>query len=293
MRGDPAVLVEDLDGVGREPHVDLAAAQRVGDAVERVLDLDVVVDVDPGLAPLGVLVALGRERPERGAVQILEPAAAAALDLLERPLVQLGQQRPDGLAEFAEREERPVAQRRHDAALDVLDRGLRLGLVPRSPVAARGAPWFRSGRPAPGTSRSARARSGWPCGPPPSRCPGSRVRERLPRTRTSGRATSSSPAATGSGSRPRRCGSTRRGRRRRPSRRAPRRSPGPPHRTSAPRSRRTPSRPPDGPAAWPRRASPATPGSARRTSCYVAFWIMWRTGRIVLSGVTGRHIGAT
>ena len=75
---DPAVLVEDLHGLGRDPNVDLAAAQRVGDAVERVLDLDVVVDVDPRLAPLGVLVALGRKRLERRPVQILEPAAAAA-----------------------------------------------------------------------------------------------------------------------------------------------------------------------------------------------------------------------
>jgi len=61
VRSDPAVPVEDLDGSGRDPDLDLAAQQRVGDAVERVRDLDVVVDVDPRLAPLGVLVALGRE----------------------------------------------------------------------------------------------------------------------------------------------------------------------------------------------------------------------------------------
>ena len=59
VSSDPAVLVEDIHGLGREPNIDLATAQRVGDAVERVLDLDVVVDVDPRLAPLGVLVALG------------------------------------------------------------------------------------------------------------------------------------------------------------------------------------------------------------------------------------------
>ena len=93
VRGDPAVLVEDLDGVGRDPNVDLTAAQRVGNAVHRVLDLDVIVDVDPRLAPLGVLVALGRERLERRPVQVLEPAAAAALELLERPFVQRGQER--------------------------------------------------------------------------------------------------------------------------------------------------------------------------------------------------------
>ena len=131
--GDPAVLVEDLHGLGRDPNVDLAAAQRVGDAVERVLDLDVIVDVDPRLAPLGVLVALGRERLERRPVQVLEPAAAAAFGLLERPLVQRGQQRRDGIAEFAEGEERLVAQRRHDPALDILDCCFGLGLVPRCP----------------------------------------------------------------------------------------------------------------------------------------------------------------
>ena len=131
VRGDPAVLVEDLHGLGRDPNIDLAAGQRVGNAVEGVPGLDVVVDVDTGLAPLRVLVALGRERLERWPVQILEPAAAAAFGLFERPLVQRGQQRRDGVAEFGEREERLVAQRRHDPALDVLDRGLHLRLVPR------------------------------------------------------------------------------------------------------------------------------------------------------------------
>ena len=51
----------------------------------------------------------------------------------ERPLVQRGQQRRNGLAQFAEGEERLVAQRRHDPALDVLDRGLPLRLVPGCP----------------------------------------------------------------------------------------------------------------------------------------------------------------
>ena len=51
---DPLALVEDLDGVGTEAAIDLVARHGMGDAVEGVLDLDVVVDVDPGLAPLRV-----------------------------------------------------------------------------------------------------------------------------------------------------------------------------------------------------------------------------------------------
>ena len=46
MHGDAAVLVEDLHGLGRDPNVDLAAGKGVGDTVEGVPDLDVVVDVD-------------------------------------------------------------------------------------------------------------------------------------------------------------------------------------------------------------------------------------------------------
>ena len=47
MRGDPLALEEDLDGARRQPHLDLAAGEAVGHAVEMRLDLDVVVDADP------------------------------------------------------------------------------------------------------------------------------------------------------------------------------------------------------------------------------------------------------
>ena len=64
MGGHTPVPVEDLDRGCAEPDLDLPAGKRVRDAVEAAVDLDVVVDVDPRLAPLGVLVAIGRERPE-------------------------------------------------------------------------------------------------------------------------------------------------------------------------------------------------------------------------------------
>ena len=51
----------------------------------------------------------GGKWAQRRPVQILEPAAAAAFGLVERSLVQCGQQRRNRLAEFAEREERLVA----------------------------------------------------------------------------------------------------------------------------------------------------------------------------------------
>ena len=108
-----------------------SASRRVGDAVEAAVDLDVIVDVDACLAPLRVLVTLGGERLERRTVQILEQAAAAALDLLERPLVERRQQGHDRLADLGQREEAVVAQRRENPSPHVLDRRLHLRLVLR------------------------------------------------------------------------------------------------------------------------------------------------------------------
>ena len=115
---DAPVLVEDLDRRGAEPDIHLPPGKRVGNAVEAAVGLDVVVDVDAGLAPLGELVTLGRKRLQRRTVKILEETAAAALGLLERPLVERCQKRRDRLADLGE----------------------------------QGAPRFRSGPPARGTS---------------------------------------------------------------------------------------------------------------------------------------------
>ena len=73
VHNNTPALVEDLDGVGADADIDLVAGQGMGDAVEGVSDLDVVVDVDTGLAPRGILVALARQRLERRTVQLLEP----------------------------------------------------------------------------------------------------------------------------------------------------------------------------------------------------------------------------
>ena len=91
VRRDPAMLVEDLDRRSAEADIDLPAQMRMRNAVQAAVRLDVVVDVDPGLAPLRVLVAPGGKRPQRRTVQIVEPGAAAAFRLVERPLVQCGQ----------------------------------------------------------------------------------------------------------------------------------------------------------------------------------------------------------
>ena len=53
MGGDPLAPGEDLDGARGEPHLDLAAREAVGNAVEVGLDIDVIIDADPAHAPFG------------------------------------------------------------------------------------------------------------------------------------------------------------------------------------------------------------------------------------------------
>ena len=53
VHGDSLALDEDLYGAASEPHLDLAARETVGNAVEVALDIDVVVDADTAHAPFG------------------------------------------------------------------------------------------------------------------------------------------------------------------------------------------------------------------------------------------------
>jgi tRNA(fMet)-specific endonuclease VapC len=65
MGGYPAPVVEGLHGGGGHAHLHLLPHQSEGDAVVMPVHRDVVVDVGPGLPPLGVLVPLGRQRLQR------------------------------------------------------------------------------------------------------------------------------------------------------------------------------------------------------------------------------------
>ena len=75
VAGHALAAVDALHGVGGDARVELAPDQGVGDGVVVALDLDVVVDVDPDLLPLGEHVALGGQRAKRRAVDLLEQRA--------------------------------------------------------------------------------------------------------------------------------------------------------------------------------------------------------------------------
>ena len=96
------------------------------------LVLDVVIDArDERALELGVFERGGRQWPQHRALERLEPRAPAALELLERPVVQVLQELADRSVELSQAIEAPMTQPREDPALYQLYPGLDLGLVPR------------------------------------------------------------------------------------------------------------------------------------------------------------------
>jgi hypothetical protein len=87
-----------------------------------------------------------------GASSASKACGPAAGQLLERALVQIGQQHGDGPVQLGQAEEAPVAQPRQDPALDHLHADLHLGLVARVRPGAPAAPPRRSARPAPASA---------------------------------------------------------------------------------------------------------------------------------------------
>jgi len=90
----------------------------------------VVVDVDPGVAPLGAFVARGGEWAQERPVELLEERAAGDAEVPHGPGVEPRQQRPDRGVQLGEAEELAIAQHRQDPALRHEHIGLDDGLVP-------------------------------------------------------------------------------------------------------------------------------------------------------------------
>ena len=129
MAGDALAAMEALDGVGGDAHVHLFFDERMGHGVVMAMDLDVIVDVDPGLLPLGVFVRVDGKWAQGRFIQLLKQGAPGARQFLEGPVVERLEQRPDGAVQLGQGEALTVAQRGKNPSLYHLYRDLGLRLV--------------------------------------------------------------------------------------------------------------------------------------------------------------------
>lgn len=128
VRGDARPVVKHLDHRRGHPDHDHRADELIGHTIEVFLDRDVVIDVDRGPPPFGVLVPVRRERAEREAIRFVEEGTSRARQFLKEARVEVLEPVPNRGVEFGERREGVVSQGRQDLALDDLHGGLDLRL---------------------------------------------------------------------------------------------------------------------------------------------------------------------
>src|SRR5205823_1173915 len=130
VHGNALALDEDLHGAAGEPHLDLAAREAVGNAVEMPLDIDMVIDADTAHAPFGEHIRLGRQRLERRPVELFEQLPArdaepADRSLLVEPLEQIADLR----IQLGEAVEPAIAQTTDQPAFDDQHAGFDFWLI--------------------------------------------------------------------------------------------------------------------------------------------------------------------
>jgi hypothetical protein len=124
MRGDPLALQENLDGARRQPHLDLAAGEAVGDAVEMSFDLDVIIEADPAQPPFGEGIGIAGQQFEVRPIEFLEQRAAGDPKPADRPfLIELPQQLADRRIQFGQAVKPAMAQPPEQPAFDDQHRG--------------------------------------------------------------------------------------------------------------------------------------------------------------------------
>src|SRR5271168_1509296 len=72
---DALAPMEDLDGSRGDPDVDLGADERVRNRIQKVVDLDVIVEIDPRAPPLRELPVVGGQGDEGVALDSFEKLA--------------------------------------------------------------------------------------------------------------------------------------------------------------------------------------------------------------------------
>ncbi len=102
--------MEDLDRARGGPHVDLGADERVRDRIEEVMDLDVIVEIDPRAPPFRELPIVGGQGDEGVALDLLEQLPSAQAEIAHRTIVHALHDERDCRVAFGEREEGQPAQ---------------------------------------------------------------------------------------------------------------------------------------------------------------------------------------
>ena len=121
VASDTLVFVKDLDCVCGDASEDIFTDQRVGDAVEVLKVLDVVVFIHLLLAPIFIFVACLWQCFQCRFVDLLEPLAPSSGKFFEWSIVQIGHEQFDCCIQLGETKEVAIAYSSEDPGLAELD----------------------------------------------------------------------------------------------------------------------------------------------------------------------------
>ena len=88
MAGHAFPLVEEFHDLRTQTHVELLLDQRIGHGVVVAFDFHVVINIDPGVFPLGIFIGLRWQGPEGGTVERLKQTLAGAREFFEGTGIQ-------------------------------------------------------------------------------------------------------------------------------------------------------------------------------------------------------------
>ena len=80
VSGDPLTFVEDLDGVGRDPRLDLLTGKPIGHGVIMLVDIDMIIEAGPAVFPVRKDLSLDGQRAQRRVIKLFEQLSSCAPD---------------------------------------------------------------------------------------------------------------------------------------------------------------------------------------------------------------------
>ncbi len=126
------VIKEDLHGIGAEEDLYLLAGKLIRDAIEVLLDFDVIIDIHFRLFEIDISVPLGRKGLKIRSLYSFEELPAAAIEFPEFPCIEAFQKLFDLDIKLLNAKERMVSQGRDNPSGDQKDANLDLGLIMES-----------------------------------------------------------------------------------------------------------------------------------------------------------------
>src|SRR5271156_6603168 len=131
MDRDPLATMEDFDRARGDANIDFRLKRGGGNRVEEVMDLDMIVEVDPRAPPFRELRILGWQAVECGALDLPEQLEPAQAEMAHGTLVHALHHKRDRRVAFGEREEGLRAQPSQNVRLRKSDAGFDFRLISR------------------------------------------------------------------------------------------------------------------------------------------------------------------